>query len=188
MIRRPHVAAVVAVATSTAGAVTGCAAHANPLDGPVYAAHTCTAEDVLADWWQPGIPFGPMPRTLHETPSEPFEPVAVVLCETGNDLDASDEPTAVLVTEVRYEGDLGAVLDYFAQPSTPRDDSHPDCAAAGAQAPPPVLWLVDADGRATLPGLPTVQCGFYRDGVMDTLVPLDAVDRVEHVLELDPGA
>lgn len=162
----------------------GCTSGPDPLDATVHATHTCTSDDVLAEWWQPGLRADPAPRAL-PADDAPFAPVAVVVCAVDYAVDDGGEVVAVVVTETRYEGDLGPVLRYLSQPSPRRQDSHPQCASIGAGLPPPTVWLVDAEGRGSTPRLPTDRCGFLRGGLEDAVGALEEADLVEHRLELD---
>ena len=83
------------------------------------------------------------------------------------------------VDVVRLEGDLGPLL---AQLRRPDEAPRPDQACAAMFQAVPVLYLVDADGRAVRAAWPTDACGFLRDGAGESVAALAEVDRQELTL------
>ena len=84
---------------------------------------------------------------------------------------APDQP-AVTVVEAELHGDLGPLLATLARPSHQPAPDQPCPAMWESQ---PVIFLVDADGRAVRAQWPTDACGFLLDGVTR---PLDALEVV----------
>lgn len=155
----------------------------------------CLAADVL---WSLGL----TPPEGYDRPgSRPgavpvgFEPVAVVRCLGPLDLAATtaepelrqtvpglDRPApeprpapeqpAATVVEAELRGDLGPLLAVLARPSQQPAPDQPCPAMWESQ---PVIFLVDADGRAVRAEWPTDACRFLLDGVTR---PLDALEVV----------
>jgi hypothetical protein len=84
---------------------------------------------------------------------------------------APDRP-APTVVEAELRGDLGPLLAVLARPS---HQPLPDQPCPAMWQSQPVIFLVDADGRAVRARWPADACGFLLDGVTR---PLDALDVV----------
>jgi hypothetical protein len=173
---------------------------------PVAPAGIADAPDCLADQVLALLGTGTSPtgRTVPDAGSVPdgFTPVAVVECRLPVlvvepapppvllDTVPTDAPTAPLtdtttpgtdasrggltVDEVRREGDLGPLLDALSRPSdAPRADQV--CPAMWQSQP--VVYLVDAAGRAVLVRWPTTSCGFLQDGAAESLDGLTETGR-----------
>ncbi len=107
--------------------------------------------------------------TPESTPGSTPEPE-----ETG----PADEPT-ITITLVERRGDLGPLLRALSRPSqTPG----PDQICAAVWESQPVIYLVDADGRAIRAQWPTTACGLLLDGVTAPLATLPVVATTEQVV------
>jgi len=84
---------------------------------------------------------------------------------------APDRPAATVV-EAELRGDLGPLLAALARPS---HQPLPDQPCPAMWQSQPVIFLVDADGRAVRARWPADACGFLLDGVTR---PLDALEVV----------
>ncbi|WP_156442128.1 hypothetical protein [Cellulomonas iranensis] len=91
------------------------------------------------------------------------------------------EPTSpgVRIDAVRLEGDLGPLLAQLRRPDVA---ARPDQACMAMFQAVPVLYLVDADGRAVRVTWPTDACGFLREGAIESVATLTEVDRDELTL------
>lgn len=81
-------------------------------------------------------------------------------------------PASVTVVEAELRGDLGPLLAALARPS---HQPLPDQPCPAMWQSQPVIFLVDADGRAVRARWPSDACGFLLDGVTR---PLDALEVV----------
>lgn len=86
------------------------------------------------------------------------------------------EPTAPVgtVDAVRLEGDLGPLLAQLRRPDVA---PVPDQACMAMFQVVPLLYLVDADGRAVHVRWPTDSCGFLLDGAIESLSGLHETAR-----------
>lgn len=92
-----------------------------------------------------------------------------------------DQPAATVV-EAELRGDLGPLLAALARPSYRPAPDQPCPAIWQSQ---PVIFLVDAEGRAVRARWPTDACGFLLDGVTR---PLDALEVVRETPRTAPDA
>lgn len=135
----------------------------------------CLAADVL---WSLGLtpPEGyDRPGSRAGAVPVDFEAVAVVRCLGPLDLPvttAERERPAATVVEAELRGDLGPLLAVLARPSQQPAPDQPCPAMWESQ---PVIFLVDADGRAVRAQWPTDACHFLLDGATR---PLDALEVV----------
>jgi hypothetical protein len=128
----------------------------------------------------PPVLLTPAPETLEDlgagavdledalaTPAAPAEPTP----------EPRSAPVTVQVSELR--GDLGPLLDQLARPSqAPREGEV--CMAMMELRP--VIFLVDADGRAVRAQWPSTSCGFLLDGATAPLDALEVVSTTEQTL------
>jgi hypothetical protein len=125
----------------------------------------------------PPILLTPSPET-----HEDLEAGAVDLDDalaTPAEPEATPEPLTVQVSELR--GDLGPLLDQLARPSqAPREGE----ACMALMEFRPVIFLVDADGRAVRAQWPSTSCGFLLDGAIAPLDALEVVGTTEQTLVL----
>lgn len=136
----------------------------------------CLADEVLADLpvrgpWQgrPAPAAGRVPRDFH--------PVLVIECwvdarilRPGDPVTATPSDARVLAIE--KDGDLGRLLAVLAEPS---EQPEPDTICPADYRPRPVLFLVDASGRAVRPAWPTTACGRLKPGAREALAGLRTV-------------
>jgi hypothetical protein len=102
-----------------------------------------------------------------------FVAVAAVECPVMATV-TDDEGVWSAVEQVRYEGDLTALLAVLAEPDD-RPAANQACDAMLVIAPP--LWLVDADGRAVLVHHPVDVCGKPKGGVDAALQKLTVASK-----------
>ncbi|MBO9569385.1 MAG: hypothetical protein J7503_11230 [Cellulomonas iranensis] len=111
-----------------------------------------------------------LPGAVEDAPAAP-DPSAT----EGSELTSP----GVRIDAVRLEGDLGPLLAQLRRPDVaPR----PDQACMAMFQAVPVLYLVDADGRAVRARWPTDACGFLREGAIESVAALTEVDRDELTL------
>lgn len=144
--------------------LTGCGLRATQSEAPPPA-------QVLAS--VPRCDANPMPEP--GTVPTGFVPVAVILCDVRVVLRApggADTSSTLAATPPPHQtltGDLGPLLAALARPSDPV----PAGAACPAMAQiPPLIFLVDAGGRAVRPAWPRDACGFVQRGAHDALQTL----------------
>jgi hypothetical protein len=102
-----------------------------------------------------------------------FVAVAAVLCPVMATV-TDDEGVWSAVEQVRYEGDLTALLAALAEPDD-RPPANLACTAEGQIVPP--LWLVDADGHAVLVHWPLDVCSKTKGGVNAALQNLTVASK-----------
>jgi len=126
-------------------------------------------------------PPAPEPTSI---PDE-FEPVRVVTCEGS---DGTNE-NANWIEEHR-QGDLTAVLAGYALPTDPLRTTQINGVDLRTcmvdQMTPPIVWLVDAQGLAMRPELPTGDCGEYKWHAITAIRALPVTGRIEHRIPLSP--
>ena len=173
-----------------AGCVAGCAPRLldPPPPAPVYHAVSCTEGDYLArssssatavEGEVEGVVMGSVP--------DGFEPVAVVECTLEEGLVPPGDPVERerTMVEVRREGDLDDLLRALRRPSRARSQ---DCPQVEPSPTPPLLWLVDAGGRALVPVHPHDECWFAYGDVEKAVDALTVVDRTRHDLSEAPSS
>ncbi|GAA3805267.1 hypothetical protein [Cellulomonas soli] len=111
-----------------------------------------------------------------------FVPVSVLSCELDGTLRDSDGVWSA-ITATRLEGDLDALVSALALPSASRTGT-----CTGPQPLVPVLWLVDAMGRAVRPLWPTDRCGRPQPGVSEALEVLEATGSDTYRAALERAA
>lgn len=90
-----------------------------------------------------------------------------------------DHLEQLTVEEVTLTGDLGPLLEALARPSDP-----PSSGACIAMFEfQPVVFLVDATGRAVRPQWPVDGCGFLHDGAAEALASLTEGDSTVHQVD-----
>ncbi|TFH71923.1 hypothetical protein [Cellulomonas sp. HD19AZ1] len=111
-----------------------------------------------------------LPGAVEDAPAAP-----------GSSRTEGSEPTSpgVRIDAVRLEGDLGPLLAQLRRPDVA---ARPDQACMAMFQAVPVLYLVDADGRAVRVTWPTDACGFLREGAIESVATLTEVDRDELTL------
>lgn len=108
-----------------------------------------------------GDEFGlPDPDVVAGDVPADFEPVSLIRCEVGFELDGTGGPRAE-----RFEGDLADLLTALAEPNEAR--SLGPCTADMWIGPE--LWLVDADGRHIRTPYPVTGCGKPRPEVLERI-------------------
>lgn len=164
----------------------------------VAAEVTCLDPGMFPGHFPPPAPQAftpPEPGTVPES----FDPVAVVTCGGGSSRTyfGTDERqpagTAVVVEEMRREGELGELLTALSEPSEPRGwwieawfgktrRRPSDHCIPGTTCP--LLWLVDREGRAIRPSIPVDRSGADKVDARHAVERLPVVSRVEHRLDV----
>lgn len=139
---------------------------------------TCLAGNLLVSAGLVGsAPPAPEPTSIPDD----FEPVRVVTCEVS---DGTDE-NATWIEEHR-QGDLSAVLAGYELPTDPLATTQingVDVRTCRIDQPtPPVVWLVDAQGLAMRPILPTGWCGGYKWDAITAIRALPVTETVSHMI------
>lgn len=194
---RPRRAAAPALLASTVLVLSGCAGVAVPGAAPtpdaaeVVDAADCAVEATFDGY---GTGFGDLPPGPRAgAVPDGFEPAAAVECRvswefveepvpapdlavpggTGTatpDVTGAPVPDpGAVVDVVRLDGDLVPLLDQLRRPDVV---PQPDQACVAMVEFTPVLYLVDADGRAVRVQWPTDACGFLLDGARESLAEL----------------
>ncbi|QBJ97234.1 hypothetical protein ERC79_15750 [Rhodococcus sp. ABRD24] len=101
--------------------------------------------------------------------------------------------TAVVVEEVRREGDLRDLLTALSEHSDPQGwwieawfgkTRQPPSGHCISGTTCPLLWLVDRDGRAIRPSIPVDRSGADKADARHAIAHLPIVSRVEHSLDV----
>ncbi|WP_449385723.1 hypothetical protein [Cellulomonas soli] len=156
----------------------------------VAATADCLAPQVLAEL---GLPDDVLAsRSPHvdapaagRVPSD-FVAVSVLACALDGTLRDSEGVWSA-VTATRLEGDLDALVTALSRPSTSPTQGSPAACVPPDQIPP-VLWLVDAMGRAVRAAWPTDPCGAPQPGVDDALGALQETGSDTYRAVLRQGA
>ncbi|MGN8246946.1 hypothetical protein ACTHAM_000614 [Cellulomonas soli] len=192
--RRAWLAAAAVASALALGLLGACASPRAEADAvpvaPVAASGDCLAPQVLAAL---GLPQDVLAsRSPHaDAPQagrvpEGFVPVSVLVCELDGTLRDSEGVWSA-VTATRLEGDLDALVAALSVPSSARSDGGGTVCAQESPVPP-VLWLVDAMGRAVRPLWPTDRCGAPQSGVGDALGALEEIASDTYPATLRQGA
>ncbi|PTR28996.1 hypothetical protein C8K36_103368 [Rhodococcus sp. OK519] len=139
---------------------------------------TCLAGNLLASAGLVGsAPPAPEPTSIPDD----FEPVRVVTCEGS---DGTDE-NATWIEEHR-QGDLSAVLAGYELPTDPlkttRINGVDQRTCYIDQMTPPIVWLVDTQGLAMRPELPTGECGEYKWVAINAIRALPVTETISHMI------
>ena len=158
----------------------------NPDEAEIAATADCLAEDVVNQVLQDmGADLGqssaveaggrlPAPRP-GDIPDD-FEAVAVVICrEAGPDRTHGDR---VVYEEARLEGDVDAVIAALTRTSPTLPHGSSSCTFIYMRAP--AIFLVDADGRAVRPQVPSDSCGHPSPDVLQALGALTETEVIQY--------
>lgn len=192
---------VLAASLTTAGLVY---LHERPPDRPaaaqVVGEVTCLDPGMFPGHFPPPLPQSFTPPRSGTVP-DGFHPVAVVTCDfaSGRTYFGADGQNpageALVVNEVRREGDLGELLGAMAARSDPqawgieawwggkpgRGPTDYRCTPGTTCA---LLWLVDRDGRAIRPSIPVDRSGADKVDGRYAIARLPVVSRIEHRLDV----
>lgn len=110
-----------------------------------------------------------------------FEPVRVVTCERSDSTDAN-----VTWIEQHRQDDLTAVLAGYELPTdalrTTQINGVDVRTCRVDQMTPPIVWLVDAQGLAMRPALPTGGCGEYKWDAITAIHALPVTQTIGHLI------
>ncbi len=192
---------VLAAGIATAGAIY---LHERPPDRPdtaqVVPQVTCLDPGMFPGHFSPPLPQSFTPSRSGTVPDD-FDPVAVVTCDfvSGRTYFGPDGQnpagTALVVDEVRREGDLGELLGALSARSDPQAwgieawwGGKPGRGLTDDRCTPgtacPLLWLVDRDGRAIRPSFPVTRSGIPKVDAHYAIARLPAVAHIEHRLDV----
>ncbi len=121
-----------------------------------------------------------VPGAVPEDPASAPEHTGVVPNDPAPDATPT-VPTAITVTLVERRGDLGPLLRALSRPSEP---ARADQACMAMWESRPVIYLLDAEGRAVRAQWPTTSCGFLLDGATASLAAIPTVGSTEQTVPL----